>query len=391
MRIHHYLTFKMKQSTFSFLCILGIVCYVVSCKEHSIMDRSVYEDMTAKEVLGINDTLPSFRYFYDNIRSRIIAKSNDYDKEEYGKVTYNDMYRLFNYWRSSDFLNYVEYCQNSYNEEMAKYQVQVDSIAQRYRNEIDSLKSQGVSFSPSYDGFIKGIIPNTVYEYMRTQECSDLSSYLTSRKHMIVEYVNPDYIDVTEYMAMAIDIHLEEEFLDELALYNKAKMNNEKAISEFESYIGKATYNATEWTSPDLRLPITFPNGNYILRSYQETITSNNDILSFGETYYVSKVVSEDKYGNKTKLTFGIITYSDRSVSGQVIETSILSHRPGDENNYYYPIEGKWWRMSKHDKPVMRVLFELARSEQYYTIYIDEDHNAYINDLNSKPEKLYKR
>lgn len=355
------------------------------------MDRSVYEDMTAKEVLGINDTLPSFRYFYDNIRSRIIAKSNDYDKEECGKVTYNDMYRLFNYWRSSDFLNYVEYCQNSYNEEMAKYQVQVDSIAQHYRSEIDSLKSQGASFSPSYDGFIKGIIPNTVYEYMRTQECSDLSSYLTARKHMIVEYVNPDYIDVTEYMAMAIDIHLEEEFLDELALYNKAKMNNEKAIAEFESSIGKATYNATEWTSPDLRLPITFPNGNYILRSYQETVTSNNDILSFGETYYVSKIVSEDKYGNKTKLTFEIIAYSDRSVSGRVIETSILSHRLGEENNYYYPIEGKWWRMSKHDKPVMRVLFELARSEQYYTIYIDEDHNAYINDLNSRPEKLYKR
>lgn len=184
----------MKRSIISFLCIWGIVCSIMSCKEHSIMDRSIYDDMTAKEVLDINDTLSSFRYFYDNIRSRIIAKSNDYDKEKYGMVSYNDMYRLFNYWRSSDFLNQVEYYQNSYNEEMSKYQTQVDSIAEHYRSEIDLLKSQGASFLPSYDEFIRKLIPNTIYIYMRAQECSDLSSYLTARKHMIVEYVNPDYM-----------------------------------------------------------------------------------------------------------------------------------------------------------------------------------------------------
>lgn len=381
----------MKRSIISFLCIWGIVCSIMSCKEHSIMDRSIYDDMTAKEVLDINDTLSSFRYFYDNIRSRIIAKSNDYDKEKYGMVSYNDMYRLFNYWRSSDFLNQVEYYQNSYNEEMSKYQTQVDSIAEHYRSEIDLLKSQGASFLPSYDEFIRRLIPNTIYIYMRAQECSDLSSYLTARKHMIVEYVNPDYIDVSEYMNMAIENHLEENFMDELVLYNKAKINNDKAIAEFESHIGKATYNATEWTSPCLQLPISFPNGNCILQSRQEIIAPNNAILSFGETYYVSKIVSADKYGNKTKLTFEITAYSDRSISGQVIETSILGYRSGEENNYYYPIEGRWREMSKHDKRVMRVQFELARSEQYYTIYIDEDHNAYINDLNSTPEKLYKR
>lgn len=115
----------------------------------------------------------------------------------------------------------------------------------------------------------------------------------------------------------------------------------------------------------------------------------DNYILIPGETYYTTKEVSSDNYGNSTKLTVELIAYIDGTFSGQVIETTVLGHRPEEPNIHTYPIEGEWIETSKHDRRYMYVEFELVQSGQEFDIYIDENHNVYMNDLSSAPEKLY--
>lgn len=358
------------------------------------MDKSIYEDLTAKDVLSINDSLSSFRFFYDNIRATIVANSSEYEKEEYKRITYNDMYKMIHYWSSADYLNLIESSKQTYNEEMSQYQSQIDSVADHYRALIDSSKIIGNTAYPSYEAFVKEIVPEVVFNYISAQESTSLPYYLDAKKYMIVEYVDPGYNGAEAYLYRLIESNLEDMFMGETAVYNIATCNNKKATDEFESSVGKYTYSADEWISPSLQLPINHPNGNYILTDFRYepfTTGEHHDILTFGDTYYATQTVSEDRYGNSTELTFEIIAYRDKTISGQVIERSRLGHRPDEVNEYNYPIEGKWGETSRHDKRVMRVRFELAKSHQYYTIFIDEDQNVYINDLNAKPEKLHKK
>ena len=131
--------------------LLGLCIAVVlfsACMEKSIMDRSIYEDFTAAEVLEISETIPSFRFFYDNIRAKIVAKSNDYDKEQFKGVTYKSIYELFNYWSSAAFEELVESNQNAYSSKMAAYQIQIDSISEHFRSIVDSVKVKG---APQFD------------------------------------------------------------------------------------------------------------------------------------------------------------------------------------------------------------------------------------------------
>lgn len=111
-------------------------------------ERSIYEDLTAEEVLKINETTPSFRMFYDEIRSAIVNNSDEYDKVEFGKVKYSDMYKLFYYWSSFDFSDYLDSYQKSYDAQMAQYQVRIDSISNEYRLLIDKYKVEG---DPDFD------------------------------------------------------------------------------------------------------------------------------------------------------------------------------------------------------------------------------------------------
>lgn len=123
----------------------------------------------------------------------------------------------------------------------------------------------------------------------------------------------------------------------------------------------------------------------------EENEAEGSYILTPGETYYTSKEVSDDGYGNKSVLTIELTAYKDKSFSGQVIETVTLAHRADNPNEHKYPIEGEWEEISKHDKKFMQVKFELTQSGEDFTLYIDEDLNAYMNDLSSTPEKLYKK
>lgn len=134
-----------------FSALLGIwitVALFSACKEKSIMDRSIYEDFTAAEVLEISESIPSFRFFYDNIRAKIVAKSNEYDREQFKGVTYKSIYELFNYWSSADFAGLIESTQNAYSRKMAAYQIQIDSISEHFRSIVDSVKVEG---APQFD------------------------------------------------------------------------------------------------------------------------------------------------------------------------------------------------------------------------------------------------
>lgn len=116
-----------------------------------------------------------------------------------------------------------------------------------------------------------------------------------------------------------------------------------------------------------------------------------NDILVPGETYYYTTDEYTDEYGSTNQLTVELTAYKDGSFSGQVIETVTLAHRPSEHNEHKYPIEGEWTETSRHDKRYMYVEFELTQSGQEFCIYIDEEHNVYLNDLSSKPGKIYKK
>lgn len=112
------------------------------------MDRSVYEDLTAAEVLSTTEDILSFRFFYDNIRAKIVAKSNEYDKEQFKGVTYKSLYDMFDYWSSDDYIGLVESIRNAYSEKMSVYQVKIDSVSEHFRGIIDSVKTKG---APQFD------------------------------------------------------------------------------------------------------------------------------------------------------------------------------------------------------------------------------------------------
>lgn len=345
------------------------------------MDRSVFEDMTAKEVLGVNDTLPTFRMFYETVRPAITAGINEYVREESKEVTYNDMYRLFRYWSSQAYRNLIKTGQANYREHMSWCQTQVDSVADHYRAAIDSVKASGKITRSSYGDLIKRMLPDLIYEYMEAQEGKNLSKYISARNKMITVYADPTFHGSDEYLSYVIDQPVVDMFPDAWILFNVARNYDEKGADDFLARIGKASYTAEEWIAPDLRLPVEFPNGKYI--------NPETEILAFGKTYSVSQTVSEDRRGNSTRLTIEMTAYEDGSVSGRVIETETLAHRSYDPDEFTYPFEGKWTMTSRHDRPVMRIFFELARSEQYYVLYVDEEQNVYLNDLNAKPYKLY--
>lgn len=391
------------------ISIIGVLLTLASCAKKSIMDKSIYEDLTAKEVISINDTLPSFRLFYDNIRATIVANSSEIEKEDYKTVTYNDMYKLIHYWSSTEYLNLIESSKQSYNEDMARCQVKIDSVADYYRIIIDSLKFVGNTSYPSYETFVKEIVPEAVFEYMSAQEGSDLSIYIAARNKMIVDYVNPGYTGAESYLYRLIEFgEMEDQFLGQTTLYNLAKYHNEKATDAFESYIGKYSYTADEWVPKGLQLPINYPNGNYIRTEYRyspfttglqsspnETfnapslVPGSDYIMKPGVTYVTTSSRKDtDEFGLKVYLTMEFTIYNDGTASGNLIETDAEGLGTGYTRNH--PIEGTWKTVSKHDKRFLKLRLILEGDDYYnrFDYYVDEDLNCYANDINTHPVKL---
>lgn len=141
----------MKLSTRPLIIHLFFIVSIIvqSCTPNKeIMDKSIYEDLSAEEVLSISNTIPSFRFFYDKIRARIIYNSDEYDKITYKDVTYNRMYALFNYWGSSEMESYINDNRLSWKKKMIHYQAQIDSVSNHFKRIIDTFK---VCDAPEYN------------------------------------------------------------------------------------------------------------------------------------------------------------------------------------------------------------------------------------------------
>ena len=368
------------------------------------MDRGIYEDMTAAEVSELTQSIPTFQFFYDNIRAKIVAKSDDHDRGQYGAVTYNDMYNLFNYLSSSDYLNFIEFERTAYSEKMSAYQAQIDSVSEHFRSIVDSVKVKGgpqfdfarifkhpelygiypqrnfprgitevvftlpiknqnlfneigiknfdfkiilfekgkpdgpkadfgaypypfrmkldgnnwvlgsgmffgrphgkeiilsessvfmEHYNPqktpgknfvdifdwwyeAYNGpsplssgpflrYVENKIPPAVYGYWKTQECADISKYIYARNRMINEFVDEYYTPINNYLPELIERHLLDIYHDEYILYQRVNKINLKLTEEFDAMIGRITVDLSEWLPTGLQLPISHPNGNYII------------------------------------------------------------------------------------------------------------------------------
>lgn len=154
---------------------------------------------------------------------------------------------------------------------------------------------------------------------------------------------------------------------------------------------GNNSNNVNEENANTEESNIEVPVASEVIAQEEKATEVESYIMTPGETYYVSQEMPEDKYGIITTLVFEMTIYKDNTMSGQVIEKRIQTLNKGRESESNYPIEGEWEETSKHDKKVLEVEFELAQSGQYYTIYVDEEHNVFINDLNATPVKLQQR
>ena len=113
-------------------------------------------------------------------------------------------------------------------------------------------------------------------------------------------------------------------------------------------------------------------------------------ILKPGVTYTTeSSGTGTDEYGGKVSLSMEFTIYKDGTARGNLIETNSTSSY-NNNNSYGHPVEGSWEEVSKHDKRYLKIDLVLE-SENYYnefTYYIDENLNAYANDINTRPVQL---
>lgn len=378
---------------------------ICSC-EKSPLSQSIFDDLTPEEVLSIQEEVPSFRFFYDRIRTPILSNCDEYDKVQYKKVTYKSMYDLFNYWGSEELWGIAKDYVSSYDEQMSKFQSQIDTISESYRSLIDKYKVAGVpefdfakifkhpelhyvnyysglvlatfelpikdhnlfddinfkslefkvtlfyndegdeihlatrandvtrfkmkssnsstgetrwklwdnpaaenggleyayqrfsdsysslkvadyptlntfqkdydwyyeveSSSPSFNSFVKDKVPEVVYNYWMGQEGSNIDSYINARTRMILEYCDSEFMPLSRYLPSAIEENIVENYPKESYLYQKAVMNNERVTTEFESMFEKIEIGNGDWGTTNIELPISNPNGNYVLSSEYE-------------------------------------------------------------------------------------------------------------------------
>ena len=112
--------------------------------------------------------------------------------------------------------------------------------------------------------------------------------------------------------------------------------------------------------------------------------------LEPGVTYITeSSGAGTDEFEGKVSLSMEFTIYKDGTARGNLIETNSTSSY-GNNNSYEHPVEGTWKEVSKHDRPYLQIVFVLESDDYYneFTYYIDENLNAYANDINTRPVRL---
>lgn len=128
-----------------------------------------------------------------------------------------------------------------------------------------------------------------------------------------------------------------------------------------------------------------------------ETNTSiyeeEKEIMEPGVTYTMKESASDtDIFGGDVNLKIEFTIYNDGTAKCTLIETN--SEDFYDNNNSYkYSLEGEWEEVSKHDKRFIQIDVTLESDDYYkeFTYFIDEELNAYAENINSTPVKLQKK
>lgn len=218
-------------------------------------------------------------------------------------------------------------------------------------------------------------ISNTKYEVEFNRFVADYNEFMTSMPKSIQE--------MPEEQLATLDGG--QEYLEAMDNFNQVYM----AKSRFFAF---ADVTEPEYQNESVVTPEQESNAimdEILDRLYDE---SNNDdyILTPGVTYItMSSGTGTDVLGGKVSLSMEFTIYKDGTVTGNLIETNAKDSY-GNNNSYEHPLEGTWAETSKHDKRFLKIDLVLE-SEDYYnefTYYIDEDLNAYANDLNTRPVKL---
>lgn len=124
-----------------------------------------------------------------------------------------------------------------------------------------------------------------------------------------------------------------------------------------------------------------------------DAIVEKNYILTPGVTYVTEASGSgTDEFGGNVSLSMEFTIYKDGSVAGNLIETNSESTY-GNNHSYEHPLEGTWEEVSRHDKRFLKIDLELEAEGYYklFTYYIDENQNAYANNVNTRPVKLIEK
>ena len=113
-------------------------------------------------------------------------------------------------------------------------------------------------------------------------------------------------------------------------------------------------------------------------------------ILKTGVTYEARQFVSKGDYlgiEGPEYHSIEITTYNDGTARG-LFKVSLKGF-DGDVSNSFR-LKGTWSDASLYDKKLIEITLYDSNNRSY-TIYVDQNHNAYIDDINSSPTKLYNK
>lgn len=221
-----------------------------------------------------------------------------------------------------------------------------------------------------------------------TKKMNELAEAISNtRREVEFDRLVADYNNLIKGLPKSIQEMTE----DDLIKIDGGKAYVEAVANLDEIYMGKSRYflmggyDQSESTNESVDTGQSIPE-----QVAPEESVEDSYILTPGVTYVTtSSQTSTDEYGGKVSLSMEFTIYKDGSAAGNLIETNSESTY-GNNNSYNHPVEGTWREVSKHDKRFLEIQLILEGDEYYnsFYYYIDEDLNAYANDINTHPVKL---
>ncbi len=183
-----------------------------------------------------------------------------------------------------------------------------------------------------------------------------------------------------------VNINGGNEYLEALEFFNQVYMGKSRYFT-FAEYDQSVSLN-----EPVVASNSSIDDASNVLKN-TEPEPEDEYILKPGVTYITaSSATDTNEFGERVSLNMEFTIYKDGSATGNIIETT-EANSYGNRNSYNHPVEGKWKKVSKHDKRFLEIKLILEGDEYYnwFYYYVDEEHNAYANDINTKPLQLIEK